>query len=94
MIQQLKKLLDFFKKYENLCKESGFGISACGCCNSPFLNYGENRKVDAEAIIYKKEKLTFDLLIMQEDTSWKRYLGYDIEKTEKLIKEIENEKIN
>lgn len=33
----MEKVIEFLKEYEELCKKHDMWISACGCCDSPYL---------------------------------------------------------
>ena len=45
--------IEFLKEYEKLCQKYKMGISACGCCDSPFLINHEN-EVEITNIKYNK----------------------------------------
>jgi len=54
--EKAKKFLAFLDKYEELCKEYGVYVGACGCCNSPWLVKGYEKEIE-EHITHLTEQL-------------------------------------
>lgn len=68
-MEAIKKfLLDYLK----LCLQYNIKISACGCCNSPFLLF--NKSVEDVEVDFENKCIKFDV----DGTSYKMYVNGEV----------------
>ena len=59
----LKRVENFIKGLEELCKEHGIYIDSCGCCNSPWLEDAETHERLADNLYYEVDgTITFEVV--------------------------------
>ena len=57
---EINKAEKFLNEYEKLCRKHNLSISACGCCDSPYLD-DEFYTIIIENILYKDGKVDYDM---------------------------------
>jgi len=58
MVKEIKNRIfeEFLKEYEALCKKYGLFVSACGCCDSPWVVVADSEKEIDEHIEHLREQ--------------------------------------
>ena len=86
MIEELEEVYSYLTEYKDLCKKYGMEISACGCCDSPYLIGLKYIKIENISIekneLFNKCELTFDFDFIDIDKRTKIY--------KEIIKELES----
>ena len=86
----MNNIINFLKEYEELCIKYGLSISACGCCDSPYICLDDDNYNHIENIGFDldKKKLRVSIDYEDEETEKKiRKYYITIEELEELLKE-------
>ena len=52
--KEKEKLKSFFKEYQKICKKYGYFVTACGCCDSPWILDGDEERLQIHFCHLKK----------------------------------------
>lgn len=82
----MERIIEFLKEYEELCKKYDMWISACGCCNSPYLVTRADEGLDIGYINFsdREKKVIFSVSRYENGKSDTEY-AVDIEQLKEIV---------